>query len=77
MSTYESDDIRDAVKVSDAGLSFARAMHELHGSTFDLLYFLEKPHKWQNDYEHWLSKGGPASDSHESWDAWALEALQR
>lgn len=77
MATSSHDSLREQVKVTDSALSFARALHELDRDDFDFLYFLEKPHKWQDDYELWLTRGAPTTDADPAWDGWANVQLQR
>jgi hypothetical protein len=77
MTIQATHTLRNDVQVADPALGFARAMHNLHGSDFELLYFLEKPWKWQDEYERWCSAGMPSSSDAETWEAWAVAELER
>lgn len=73
MTTTHS--IRSATRDNIA--AFAKALHEADGFTGasheqdvqNLLYFLEKPHKWEPEYAIWLANGRPMDDSEDGWDA--------
>jgi hypothetical protein len=64
------------VRVSDLALGFVRAMMALHRDDFDVAYFLDKPHKWEEDFARWCRHGMPADDSAATWDRWANEELR-
>lgn len=75
MGTFVSHTLRVDARVSDPALAFARVMHDLHGSTFDLLDFFAKPWRWQFEYDRWRSYGMPASVDADTYDRWAIEEL--
>lgn len=77
MTTSPHGPLREQVKLTDSALSFARALHELERDDFDFLYFLDRPGKWQADYELWLLRGAPTNDADPAWDGWANVHLQR
>lgn len=66
--------LREQVRVSDLALGYLRAVRELEGDSFDWLYLLEKPHKWQADFDLWRRHGMPSGPNAATWDAWAAEA---
>lgn len=49
--------------VSDRAVAFARVLVELDSMTTDeLVYFMDRPEKWDREYEAWLRLGRPSSD---------------
>lgn len=64
--------------VSDAAAGFARVLLELGTAADDIVYFTEKPHKWDGEYRAWLEHGSP-SVGDDGWDAFvaAFDEAQR
>jgi len=61
-------------KLADAELEFLQAMIAA-GEFRDperVLDFLEKPYKWQDEYDCWLANGKPLDASEVGWEEFLL-----
>lgn len=56
-------ELLEFVRALDMALAFVR--------TGELLYFLEKPWKWTDEFVAWDAAGRPTSHSDEGWGAFA------
>lgn len=48
--------------------SFARAV--VFSNIESVLYFFEKPYKWQKEFDKWIELGQPTSVADDNWEAW-------
>lgn len=51
--------------------AFARVLVDSDAvqSAHDLLYFYEKPWKWDREYDLWIESGKPTTEDAEGWEA--------
>jgi hypothetical protein len=67
-----------AYNLPDDLLRFAHALQEADGFAGDIsnvLYFFEKPWKWESEYESWRAAGSPSDHTDGAWDAF-VEAVE-
>lgn len=63
--------LSDEVRLTDRGLAFLKAIIDAQAWDEEVVEtFLEKPHKWDDEYRLWLNNGAPTEMGEPDFERW-------
>lgn len=64
--------LSDEVRITDDGLAFLKAIIDAQAWDEEVVEtFLEKPHKWDDEFSLWLATGRPTDAGTPEFERWA------